>query len=236
MDSFGIALDELDATLAALRLQVEMVIVTDTLPEKKKVEMEARPLMREARQKLAALRAESRRTLDLDARQAHESICKDRDQTIRNFDAEMKSQIYPRRSASGRPKTYQEQREEEMMGRGRTDGTGFTDSKQVLDAAINVQKDALQSLQRTERLQNVTEETGKTTLAELQKQTERMYHIDEELQNLQGQIDHASRDLRWFYRQLARDKCFLSLFGLCIVALLVLVFVSIWTKRMRSKG
>ncbi|GET86052.1 hypothetical protein, conserved [Leishmania tarentolae] len=234
MDSFGIALAELDATLDVLRTKVEMVIVTDTLPEKKKVEMETRPLMREARQKLAALRAEARRTLDLDARQTHEGICKDRDQMIRNYDAEMKHQIYPRRSVSAQPKTYQEQREEEMMGRGRADGTGFTDSKQVLNAAINVQKDALQSLQRTERLQNVTEETGKTTLAELQKQTERMYQVDEELQNLQGQLDHAARDIRWFYRQLARDKCFLSLFGLCIVALLVLVFVSIWTKRTRA--
>ncbi|CAJ1017389.1 hypothetical protein Q4I30_001272 [Leishmania utingensis] len=235
MDSFQTALEELDAILAILRKRVEGVIVANTLPEKKQVEMEARPIMREARQKLAALRAESRRTVDLDMRQDHDAVCKDRDQTIRNYDAEMKSQIYPRRSGTPRLKTYQEQREEEMMGDGKADGTGFTDSNQVLSAAINVQKDALQSLQRTERLQNVTEETGRTTLAELQKQTERMYHIDEELHNLRGQIDHASRDLRWFYRQLARDKCFLSLLGLCIVALLVLVFVSIWTKRMRSK-
>lgn len=234
MDGFQAALDDLDATLAVLKRKVEGVIVTATLPEKKKAEMEARPLMREARQKLSALRAEARRTIDLDARQAHEAVCKERDDMIRNYDVEMKNQIYPRRAANARPKTYQEQREEEMMGQGGADGTGFTDSKQVLSAAINVQKDALQSLQRAERLQNVTEETGKTTLAELQKQTERMYQIDEELQNLQGQLDHASRDIRWFYRQLARDKCFLSLFGLCILALLVLVFVSIWTKRTKA--
>ncbi|KAK7197412.1 putative QA-SNARE protein [Novymonas esmeraldas] len=231
MDPFQMALDDLDGTLAMLKRHVEGVIVTKTLPEKKKVEMEARPLMREARQKLSALRAEARRTVDLEARQAHEGVCKDRDDTIRNYDVEMKNQIYPRRSPTARPKTYQEQREEEMMGPGGADGTGFADSKQVLNAAINVQKDALQSLQRAERLQNVTEETGKTTLAELQKQTERMYQIDEELQNLQGQLDHASRDIRWFYRQMARDKCLLSIFGICTLALLVLVFVSIWTKR-----
>ncbi|KAG5507179.1 hypothetical protein JIQ42_06585 [Leishmania sp. Namibia] len=236
MDSFQSTLEELDALLAMLKKKVEEVIVTYTLPEKKKVEMESRPLMREARQKLSALRAETRRTQDLDLRQSREGICKERDETIRNFDAEMKNQIYPRRSASARPKTYQEQREEEMMGCGTADGTGFTGSKQVLNAAINVQKDALQSLQRTERLQNVAEETGKTTLAELQKQTERMYQIDEELQNLQGQLDHVARDVRWFYRQMSRDKCFLSLLGLSILALLVLVFVSIWTRRMRSKG
>ncbi|KAL7697557.1 hypothetical protein N2W54_004584 [Lotmaria passim] len=234
MDGFQAALDDLDATLNVLKKQVEAVIVANTLPEKKKAEMETRPKMREARQKLSALRAEARRTTDLDARQAHDGVCKDRDDMIRNFDMEMKNQIYPRRTAA-RPKTYQEQREEEMMGPGGADGTGFTDSKQVLNAAINVQQDAIQSLQRAEKIQHVTEETGKTTLAELQKQTERMYQIDEELQNLQGQIDHASRDVRWFYRQMAKDKCFLSLFGICVLALLVLVFVSIWTKRKKSK-
>lgn len=234
MDGFQAALDDLDATLNVLKKQVEAVIVANTLPEKKKAEMETRPKMREGRQKLSALRAEARRTTDLDARQAHDGVCKDRDDMIRNFDMEMKNQIYPRRTAA-RPKTYQEQREEEMMGPGGADGTGFTDSKQVLNAAINVQQDAIQSLQRAEKIQHVTEETGKTTLAELQKQTERMYQIDEELQNLQGQIDHASRDVRWFYRQMAKDKCFLSLFGICVLALLVLVFVSIWTKRKKSK-
>lgn len=235
MDNFQAAQEDLDGTLNVLKKQVEAVIVASTLPEKKKAEMETRPKMREARQKLSALRAEARRTMDLDARQAQDAICKDRDEMIRNFDMEMKSQIYPQRAAAPRPKTYQEQREEEMMGPGGRDGTGFKDAKQVLGAAINVQQDAIQSLQRAERIQNVTEETGKTTLAELQKQTERMYQIDEELQNLQGQIDHASRDVRWFYRQMAKDKCFLSLFGLCVMALLVLVFVSIWTKRKKSK-
>lgn len=234
MDGFQAALEDLDATLNVLKKQVEAVIVASTLPEKKKAEMETRPKMREARQKLSALRAEARRTTDLDARQAYDGICKDRDDMIRNFDLEMKNQIYPRRAAAPRMKTYQEQREEEMMGPGGADGTGFTDSKQVLNAAINVQQDAIQSLQRAERIQHVTEETGKTTLAELQKQTERMYQIDEELQNLQGQIDHAKRDVRWFYRQMAKDKCFLSLFGICVLALVVLVFVSIWTKRKKK--
>ncbi|KAG5510916.1 hypothetical protein JKF63_06417 [Porcisia hertigi] len=234
MNSFQIALGELDATLALLKTKVEEVIVSDTVPQKKRVEMEARPLMREARQRLSVLRVEARRTSDLDSRQDQEAICKERNETIRSYDAELKKQIYSRGASPARPQTYQEQREGEMMGMGGADGTGFTDSKQVLNAAINVQQDALQSLQRAERLQHVTEETGKTTLVELQKQTERMYQIDEELENLRGQLDHASRDLRWFFRQLARDKCFLCLLGLCVVGLLVLVFVSIWTKRKRA--
>lgn len=231
MDGFTTALEELDAVLDQLKKHVETVIVANSIPEKKKAELEARPVMREARLKLSALRAESRRTVDLDTRQGYDATCKERDERLRNYDMEMKNQIYPRAGAPARPKTYQEQREAEMMGPGGADGTGFTDSKQVLSAAINVQKDAIQSLQRAERLQAVTEETGKTTLVELQKQTEQMYQVDEELQNLQGQLDRASREVRWFYRQLAQDKCFLSLFGICILALVVLVFVSIYTKR-----
>lgn len=229
MDSFQTAKDDFDATMQQLHRLVENVIEAATLPEKKKAEMAARPTLREARSKLSALRAEARRITDPATRTRSEAICRDCDTKIRNYDTEMKNQIYPTRTA--RPKSYQEQREEEMMGPGGADGSGFTDAKQVLQAATNVQKDALESLKRSEQLQNVTEETGKTTLATLQRQTEQMYQIDEELQNLQGSLDRASREVRWFYRQMAGDKCFLSLFGICVLALIVLVFVSIYTKR-----
>lgn len=36
-----------------------------------------------------------------------------------------------------------------MMGPGGADATGFTDATQVLHAATNVQRDAIESLQRT---------------------------------------------------------------------------------------
>lgn len=232
MDSFTPAQEDLDATMEQLRRLVEAVVLANSLPEKKKQEMAARPVLREARSKLAALRAEARRTADPEQRAGYESLCKIRDERIRNFDAEMKNQIYPSRNAA--PKSYQETKEIEMMGAGGADGSGFTTSAQVLDAAVNVQNDALQSLARAEQLQNVTEETGKQTLTTLRQQTEQMYQIDEELRNLHGQIDRASRDLRFFYRQLAGDKCFLSIFGICVLALAVLVFVSIYTKRKKK--
>ncbi|KEG09809.1 putative QA-SNARE protein [Trypanosoma grayi] len=129
--------------------------------------------------------------------------------------------------------TYTERREAELMGAGGADGTGFQDSKQVLQAAVNMQKDALLSLERAERLQHVAEEGGQETLTTLQRQTEQMYQVDEQLANLQGELDRAARDVKWFYRQLAGDRCFLSLFGICVVSLAVLVFVMMYKKRHR---
>ncbi|EPY25665.1 QA-SNARE protein [Strigomonas culicis] len=165
MDGFELAEADLDATLQQLHQVVTSVIEATMLTEKKRIEMTARPILREARRKLSALRAEARRTADPGTRARYEEKCRAKDDRIRNYDGEMKSQIFPSQNAS-RPKAYQEQREEEMMGEGGVDGTGFKSSKQVLSAAINVQADALQSLQRTERLQNVTEEQGKATLQE----------------------------------------------------------------------
>lgn len=233
MDGFAPLRKELDAALKQLHDHVQAVILAATIPEKKKEEMTARPVLRDARGRLAAMRAETRRTADPTTRATYEASCRDYDDKIRVLEAEMKQQIYPTRAA--RPKTYQEQREEELMGAGGADGTGFTTSTQVLQAATNVQQDAIKSLETAERLQNATEETGKQTLQTLQKQTEQMYHIDEELENLQGQLDRASRDVRWFYRQMAKDKCFLSIFGIFVLGLIALVFISIYTKRKKTK-
>lgn len=188
-------------------------------------------MLREARDKLFALRAETRRAADPAIRDEYEAICRARDEKLRTFDAEMNRQIFSVGQAAPRALTNEEQHEIEMMGVGGADGTGFQNSNQVLDAAVVVQADTLQSLKRTEQLQNATEETGMTTLQTIQRQTEQMYHVDEELQNLQGLIDRASRDVQWFYRQLAGDKCFLVIFALLILTLIALTFIAVWTKR-----
>ncbi|ORC86557.1 uncharacterized protein TM35_000271470 [Trypanosoma theileri] len=222
--------DDVRAALEQLSKATEAVVIADTIQEKKSAEMAARPFMRDARSKVSTLRAEVRRTQDPGTRTLYDGICRDADEKVRALDAEMKRQIYPQR-LSPRPKTYTERREEELLGTGGATGAGYRDSQEVLQAAVNVQKDALLSLERAERLQHVTEETGRDTLTTLRRQTEQMYHIDEELENLQGQLDRATRDLKWFYRQLAGDRCFLSLLGIFVLVIVVLVFVLIYKKR-----
>ncbi|CCW71670.1 unnamed protein product [Phytomonas sp. Hart1] len=227
--------NELDATLNNLHNCARGVIEAETLPEKKKQEMIARPFVREARSLLSALRAEARRSDDEQARSNCEAMCRIREERVRNCEKEMREQIFPTRTAS-RPKTFQEQREEELLGEGGPDGSGFTSSKSVLKTALNIQKDALESIQRSEQLQHQTEETGRGVMHTLQKQTLQMYQVDEELRDINGPLNRASRDLRWFYRQLSVDKCFLVLLGFLVFVMLGLVFVSIYMKRKRNKN
>ena len=127
--------------------------------------------------------------------------------------------------------TGEEKKMGELMGEGGADGSGFTTSTQVLGAGQRWNNDALESLKRSERLQNSAEETGLATLQTLAKQTELIYQVDEELANLKGNIDRASRDVQWFARHMAGDKCFLCMFCMLIVVLMVLVFWKIFSQR-----
>lgn len=122
----------------------------------------------------------------------------------------------------------------ELMGEGGVDGSGFTSATQVLESGQRWNQDALESLKRSERLQNSAEETGMATLQTLAKQTELIYQVDEELANLKGNLDRASRDVQWFARHMAGDKCFLCMFCMLVLALMVLVFWKIFSKRINN--
>lgn len=235
MESCQTVLDELDATLEELHGVLQLTIEQESLAEKKKTEMASRPALKEARRKLSELRAEIRRLNEPTSRMEFEALYKDRETRLRNYVSAMKEVVFPNSGGRGTgaavPQTYAERKAEELMGPGRADGTGFQNTGQVLTAATNVQQDALEAIERAERVQYVTEETGRQTLEQLRIQTERMYQIDEELEDIHGQLDHASKDIKWFFRQLAGDKCLLSLFGIFILGFLVMLFIVIWKRR-----
>lgn len=236
METCQTVLDELDATLEELHGVLQLTIEQGSLAEKKKTEMASRPALKEARRKLSELRAEIRRLNDPTSRMEFEAHYKDRETRLRNYVTAMKEVVFPNSAAGGGggssvPQTYAERKAAELMGPGGADGTGFQNAGQVLTAATNMQQDALEAIERAERVQYVTEETGRQTLEQLRIQTERMYQIDEELEDIHGQLDHASKDIKWFFRQLAGDKCLLSLFGIFILGFLVMLFVVIWKRR-----
>eukprot|EP00796_Vickermania_ingenoplastis_P002215 gene2215-1380_t len=228
-------LEALDATLEEIHGALQLIIEQESVPEKKKMEIASRPAVKLARSQLAELRAEIRRVNDPAARAQLESEHKDREMRLRNYASAIKENVFPARNAasseSNRPKTYAALKAQQLMGAGGADGSQFQNAEQVLQAATNMQEDALQAIERTERLQYVTEQSGRMTLEEVRLQTERIYQIDEELEDIHGQLDHASRDVKWFFRQLAGDKCLLSLFGIFMVAVLVMLFVIIWKRR-----
>ncbi|SCU65983.1 uncharacterized protein TEOVI_000625100 [Trypanosoma equiperdum] len=227
---------EVEEALEKLVNASDSIFNASTTLDKKQAELSAKPVMREARSKVEMLNDELRRTEDAAVRSHYEKVCRAAEEKIRVLDAEIKKHVYAKHTKVALEKTHAERREEELLGPGGADGSGFKDSQQVLEAAVNVQKDMLVSLQRTEKVMIMTEETGQETLQALQRQTEQMYQVDEGLEELQGQLDRAGRDVRWFFRQLAGDKCFLSLFGILVVAMAVLMGVMIYKKRQAKKN
>ncbi len=107
----------------------------------------------------------------------------------------------------------------------------FTSETQVLDTGIKVQQDAMKSLARTERLTMATEEIGLESLKTLQKQTESINQINQEMDKMDSNIARAKADVIWFARQLAGDKCFMMLFLFLVLGLCGLVFWKIYERR-----
>lgn len=227
------SLDDLDATLEELRDVLQMAIEHESLAEKKKIELASRPTLKEARRRLSELRAAMRRLEDPATKRLFEGHYRDRETKLRQYVASMKEQIFPDSTAAAPlvPRTYAERKAAQLLGAGGMDGSGFQTTEEVLTAAANMQADALEALGRAEKVQYITEQTGRETLQQLQLQTERIYQIDEELVDISGQLDHAARDVKWFFRQLSRDKCLLSLFGIFILAFLIMLFIVIWKRR-----
>nr|CCC91902.1 unnamed protein product [Trypanosoma congolense IL3000]CCD13184.1 unnamed protein product [Trypanosoma congolense IL3000] len=222
---------EVKDALEKVETAAQTVFDASTLLEKKQAEIQVKPVMRETRSKIAALRDELRQVDDASVRTHYDKFCRTSEENIRQLDARIKQHIFGHKGDMAKAPSHAEKREGELLGEGGADGSGFQDAEQVLQSAVNVQKDMLVSLQRTEQVMVMTEELGQETLKTLQRQTELMYQVDEGLEDLQGQLDRASRDVRWFYRQLAADKCFLSLFGILVVCMAVLMGIMIYKKR-----
>ena len=229
--SLQAAEDEVAGVMDQLAAAVQNVVKAATIPEKKKLEAAAKPFVKEAKSQLNAFRAEIRKATNPTQKTVFEKKHKDYENKVKDAEKELRNQIYPQAAGKGDKKSYSEQRRIEMMGAGGEDGSGFSSATQVLDAGKRINDDALESIKRSQRLVSTAEDTGNETLQTLQKQTEQLYKIDEELANLQGQLDRASRDVQWFARQMAGDKCFLTIIGFVILAFVGLVFYGAYKAK-----
>jgi hypothetical protein len=230
MSDLQILDDEISQALTLLQQQLQNVISAPTLPEKKKLEPEARPTIKNLKSQLNSLRSEARRAPDPTQKSVYENKHKTFDTKLKEIEKELRNQIYPAKKVAPK-KSFSEKHMDDLMGEGGADGSGFQTHGQVLDAGIRVNKDALESLRRSERLAATAEDTGRETIVTLQKQTELLYRVDAELENLQGELDRAARDVKWFARQLAGDKCFLAVFAVVIFGLVGLVFYAMYKKK-----
>jgi hypothetical protein len=226
--------NDINQMMLALKTKVDEVTAAPTLEEKRRLETDNRADLRRLKSALANFSKQIRVCNVPTQKAVFQKNYNEYEVRRKEYEKLLREQIYPKARTASQPgpvKSMTEIQHEELMGEGGEDGSGFKSATQVLGAAIRVNEDALKSISNSERILHTAEETGQNTMQELQKQTEKMYEIDKGLENLQGVIDHASRDVKWFARQLAKDKCFLSIFGIVLLLLVILVFFSIYKKN-----
>eukprot|EP00758_Cryptobia_borreli_P011866 Tbor_TRINITY_DN5697_c2_g1::TRINITY_DN5697_c2_g1_i3::g.8753::m.8753/K08494/NSPN; novel plant SNARE len=230
--------EEINTTMDKLRSEIYKLDTIINVTDKRKKVQELKDQLRAISSLVSSLRSEINKTTDLTQKQEF-------DNKRNTYMIELKEMQAVLRDATSAPRkevnknkrdtrTFAERQIENLMGEGGEDGSGFTNATQVLEAGKRINEDAIESLARAEVLQNTAEDTGLGTLQALQKQGETLYNVDEELQELHGNLDRASRDVRWFATRLASDKCFLSLFCLLILGVMVLIFWKIFSDRKKA--
>ncbi|KPA76121.1 putative Qa-SNARE protein [Leptomonas pyrrhocoris] len=116
------------------------------------------------------------------------------------------------------------------------DGPAMSNRPEARQAAgrINeVQQSTLQSLGQSEKLLNETETVGAEAATTLRAQTEQIKHVNEELDEMHGEIGRASTELKSFMRRMARDRLvifFIIAIVVCIIVIVVLAVVKHYVK------
>jgi len=212
--------------------KVEAVKKATLMPEKKQLEGVARQDYKKVRQAISNLETEAKQIQEPTQKWVFQKKIQEFKQKMNQLDKELKTELNPPKPS----KVAKYSADTELMGEGGEDGSKFTSAATVLDSGINFNRDALSALDRIERLQNSAQETGQEVLTKLQSQTEKITEVDNRLNDLQAGLDRAKKEVSWFSRQLAGDKCFLMLFGLVVLALVLLVFWKVYSKRTSSSS
>jgi len=230
MDSLQQSDQEISTSMRDLEDSVGLVRGAALMPEKKQLEKVSRAKWKSVRSLVSAFKAEVGRCENATQKVVFNRNWVQYNIKIGSIDKELRDLLNPPKE---RKPDAGANRDTALMGEGGEDGSGFGSTAQVYAAGVRIQDDAMRSLQRSERLALNAEETGRETLNVLQKQTEVLYRIDDELTNLQGNLDRAKMEVMWFARQLAGDKCFTMVFLFVVLAVCGVVFWKI--RKGRSK-
>eukprot|EP00906_Rhabdomonas_costata_P028085 RCo039852 len=112
----------------------------------------------------------------------------------------------------------------------------YQTSDQVLCQAITIQDQSLAAVKRTQQMATACEVTGNEINVELRKQTERAAEVQERIHTLEGELKRAQREMVYFVRSAAGDKCFLLLVVLVVVAVVFIICWKIWGKNFSSSS
>ena len=200
----------------------ELVRGAGDMKGKKDSEREARKIYAAVRKCLNVMRNEVNKLDDATQKSIYTRRHTELNTKLTKFDNELKRLLRPPRKG----KTGEEAAMDGIMGDGDVNDTG-----KVYQAANRAQDDNLRILESIERTANVVEETGNEITQKLAVDTEKIKEIDKELDTLQANIDRAKGEVEWFARQMATDKCFITLIVVVVLGLCMLTFWKIYTSR-----
>eukprot|EP00667_Euglena_gracilis_P022637 EG_transcript_25281 len=104
----------------------------------------------------------------------------------------------------------------------------------VMKDALHVQDQSLASLARTAQMAAQSEDLAVKTNVQLKIQTEQLGRIDNDLDQLEGELKRARKELVWFVRNAMTDKCLVCLFGLVAIAVVFLICWKIWGTSIKK--
>jgi hypothetical protein len=104
-------------------------------------------------------------------------------------------------------------------------------AKGTLKKANDVQDQILDSLKKSTGIAITIKDQGDEVITELAKQGDKINQIEKETEVLSSDLDRAKKDVMWFFRQLAKDKCCVAIILLLIFGIIGIIFVVIYTKR-----
>ena len=97
---------------------------------------------------------------------------------------------------------------------------------EMLKQAMEVQKDTMHTVERTERLVQESEEMGLQAMGTLQQGRERINQIDANVAAMQPMTQRAKQEASTIARNLVKDKCFMLLLILVIGMIVAIVITS----------
>eukprot|EP00758_Cryptobia_borreli_P008954 Tbor_TRINITY_DN5431_c1_g1::TRINITY_DN5431_c1_g1_i3::g.24767::m.24767 len=106
------------------------------------------------------------------------------------------------------------------------DGKG--EARDITRRIGQIQNKTLMTLTEAERTAEQTDATADSVTIDLKKDTEKMQNINANLDELEGEVDRAKKELNAFIRRMMTDKiiiCFAVLVGLGIILIVVFNFV-----------
>eukprot|EP00760_Papus_ankaliazontas_P028738 PhM_4_TR3890/c0_g1_i1/m.77374 len=106
----------------------------------------------------------------------------------------------------------------------------LSSGRQLLERGVEIQDETYQSILRSQRTVQNTEETAIAAEVELGRQRDVLNTIDQQLDHIETTTKRASREVRWFARALATDKFFMCIFFVVVCLAVTIVALKFYDK------